>query len=153
MYPAGHHGEGRLSVSGHHSAPQVQVRRWWDRGYLVTFLGGAGLVNQALCSLLTLERVPLPPHPMGRGRWWPGLILQQQMEKATVLEETFVYWAKCLRLKASRVSRWSILIGALQSLAGVREGHHHCLIILPLIPTNPGPMTCSVRGHNQLGND
>lgn len=67
VYAAGHHGEGHLSVSGHHSAPQVQVRICWGVAF-VTFLGGRGGPPGPMLSTDTWGGVLLP-YPVGRGMW------------------------------------------------------------------------------------
>lgn len=60
VYPAGYYGERRLSVSGHHPAPQVQVRIWWGVAF-VTF--GEKWESIRPCALLTCERVLSLPMP------------------------------------------------------------------------------------------
>ena len=66
VYPAGHHGEGCLSVSGHHPAPQVQVRMWWGVAF-VTFGEEVGsqqgpvlFSDMSCCSLMPRAEVSDP---------------------------------------------------------------------------------------------
>ena len=66
VYPAGHHGEGCLSVSGHHPAPQVQVRMWWGVAF-VTFGEEVGsqqgpvlFSDMSCCSLMPWAEVSDP---------------------------------------------------------------------------------------------
>lgn len=112
MYPAGHHGEGHLSVSGHQSASQVQVRRWWA---FVTFLEA---------PLLPSWRAPLGP-VLSTVTWEcpvaPSLHGQRQVVarprsaaadgESHCDERNCLYWANCLWSKAPPVSRWKVLIG------------------------------------------
>lgn len=67
VYPTGHHGKGHLSVSGHHSAPQVQVRiyawghlcylLWWER------------MSTRPCALYWHLGGSCSPYHVGRSMW------------------------------------------------------------------------------------